>query len=315
MKLIKRLISSFFYSILGDQETIKLKEYVKGLYRYPKMMIGRNLSKKKMTQSDILVFATHPDDEVLGLSAIINRHRLQGDRVTVVYVTNGTGRDGESWRKDKKESEEIAIIRYYEGVHGLSVLKIPKENLICLGFPDGGTHRYLKEMSKDVAFLIKKLSPKNIYVHCIEGGHNDHDLVSLVVKSVCYQFNFQNVFEWAEYSSLYSLGTINMEFLPPLPFHKGKATKIEFTKEELKLKKEMLACHESQDVSNLYTQGEIIRKANLTNPSKELIAYSKVINEKWSYLVDRYVKYIAKKRLQLKPWKVKRLRKHVIKKT
>lgn len=292
MDLIKRLLSTLFHLTIGYQETIKLKENVKGIYRYPSNMIGRNVSSSGLDKTDILVFATHPDDEILGLSAIMARHRHRQEEVTVVYVTDGSGRGGSSWKRKKELSEKIAEERYEEGVRALSVLKIPQQNLISMGFPDGGTHRYLKELSGDVASLIKITEPNKIYVHCIEGGHNDHDLVSLVVKSICNQLNFQNVFEWAEYSPLYPLGTKNMNFLSPLPFHKEKEIKINLTKDELISKKKMLACHRSQDVTDYYNQGEIIRKANVKNYNEELNAYSQVMKEDWSYLVEKYIKYL-----------------------
>ncbi len=312
LKLLKRLITRFTQMVIGIQRTIKVKEYMKGLYRYPKKMIGRNISIKKMKQTDILVFAAHPDDEVLGVSAIISRHCFQGDKVTVVYVTDGSGRNGDSWKRKKEPSEQIAITRYNEGVRGLSVVGIPQQNVLCLGFPDGGTHRYLKEMSKDITSLMKKLAPEKVYVHCIEGGHNDHDLVSLVVKSVCNKLNFQNVFEWAEYSPSYPLGTEAMKFLPSLPFHNAKEIKIEFSKEELMFKKKMLASHKSQDVADIFTQGEILREANIKHLREELIAYSQVPKENWSYVVWRYLKYIDRKSFKTEILKTKRPRKEAV---
>ena len=44
--------------------------------------------------------------------------------------------------------------------------------------------------------LINQLKPGSIYVHCIEGGHNDHDISSFIVKVVCKEINFTNVYEW-----------------------------------------------------------------------------------------------------------------------
>jgi LmbE family N-acetylglucosaminyl deacetylase len=38
---------------------------------------------------NILVIATHPDDEVLGCGGAIARHVSRGDRVEVVIVTRG----------------------------------------------------------------------------------------------------------------------------------------------------------------------------------------------------------------------------------
>lgn len=43
---------------------------------------------------DILVIAAHPDDEVLGCGGTMARHAAAGDRVRVVFFTDGTGARG-----------------------------------------------------------------------------------------------------------------------------------------------------------------------------------------------------------------------------
>lgn len=307
-------MSKLFNLLFGVQKTIKLKEYVKGLYRYPKKMIGRNVSYLEIDKTDILVFAAHPDDELLGLSVMINRHRLKGEKVVIVYVTDGTGRDGDSWKRDKELSEQVAKIRYQEGINGLSVLQVPQQNLFCLGFPDGGTHRYLKEISKDVIQLINKLLPEKIYVHCIEGGHNDHDLVSLVVKSVCHKLNFVNIFEWAEYNSFYPLGSKKIEFLPSLDFHKKQTLrKIDLSEIELKKKQNMLACHVSQNIGHLFSHNEIIRRADLMHFKKELLAYSQVPKEDWFPLIEKFLKYMGRNHFHTSLLNTLNLRKQDIK--
>lgn len=283
--------------IFGYENSIKIQEYMKGLYRYPNKMIGRNVPTNLHDQkTNILVFAAHPDDEVLGLSATLQRYKKVGKRVTVVYVTNGSSRDQESWQRGKKSSESISMLRYKEGVQALSFIHILPKDILCLGFPDAGTQRYLKDIATDVQLLLEKLKPDKVYVHCIEGGHNDHDLVSLVVKSVCFNLNYQDVYEWAEYSQLYPLGTKEMGFLPSLSHHKEEKIKIKLSENELIYKKRMLACHKSQDVEDIFTQGEIFRKADRTNLREELIAYSQVIKEDWSYLVERFLNYMAIKK-------------------
>src|SRR5699024_972000 len=268
-----------------------------GLYRYPHQMIGRklptNLDDKK---SDILIFAAHPDDEVIGLSATLQRYKRSNQKVTVVYVTDGTGRDMESLAKGKELAEQVAARRYGEGIKALSLINIQSANIFCLGFPDAGIHRYLKEIATDVQLLLEKLQPNKVYVHCMEGGHNDHDLVSLVVKSVCHHLNYDNVYEWAEYNQVYPLGTTDMKFPAPLSHHQEKEMKINLSEEELNLKKQMLACHQSQNVVNVFTQGEIIRKAHLTNLKEELIAYSQVAQADWFYLVNNFLKYMDEER-------------------
>ncbi|WP_439822973.1 PIG-L deacetylase family protein [Oceanobacillus sojae] len=175
-------------------------------------MLGRNISEDLHRSTDILVIAAHPDDEILGLGATLHRHRKDGDKIMVTYVTNGTAGEGASWKTKVNDSKIIAEVRFNEGLKGLKLLDILERNILCLGYPDAGTHRYLKNIARDLNKLIKKTKPKRIYVHCIEGGHSDHDITSFVVKSVCKKLKFDNVFEWAEYNQIQPLGTRNINF-------------------------------------------------------------------------------------------------------
>jgi LmbE family N-acetylglucosaminyl deacetylase len=281
---VKNTVFKFVQGILGEERTIKFVEYVRGLYRYPNRMVGRILPEYPNNTSGVLVFAAHPDDDVLGLSATINRHQMNGDRVTVIYVTNGSGDLGESYRLRSSYSKERSALRYSEGTRSLSLLGMKKENVYCLGFPDGGTHRYLKHMATDIFSLIRKFNPKKIYVHSIEGGHTDHDMVSYVVKSVCKKIGFKHLFEWAEYNPTQFLGTEDIKFLSD---HGGEM-KVELSDKEQCLKKAMLAFHKSQNVEQYFKMGEAIRPADLSDIEKELYEYAKLSTEKLRSIIQTF---------------------------
>lgn len=288
---LKSLVFQGMKRTIGEERMIKLIEYTRGLYRYPKKMLGREFPDNIKQEADILVFAAHPDDEVLGLSSILYGHQKKRENAVVTYVTNGSGLIGESWRMPEEFSKDRAEERYREGLQGLSLLNIPEENVYCLGFPDAGTHRYLNEIAKDVLFLMEKYQPKKVYVHCMEGGHNDHDITSYVVKSVCKKLGFSNVYEWAEYNQLQPLGTEDIRF------RNCKSTETEETVMKLsdaqyKLKKQILACHKSQDVAKYYLMGEAIRKAALNDLGKELLAYSNFREASIRPLITQFSKFI-----------------------
>ncbi len=288
---LKSLVFQGMKRTIGEERMIKLIEYTRGLYRYPKKMLGREFQDNIKQEADILVFAAHPDDEVLGLSSILYSHQKKRENTVVTYVTNGSGLIGESWRMPEAFSKDKAEERYREGLQGLSLLNIPEENVYCLGFPDAGTHRYLNEIAKDVLFLMEKYQPKKVYVHCMEGGHNDHDITSYVVKSVCKKLDFSNVYEWAEYNQLQPLGTEDIRF------RNCKSTETEETLMKLsdaqyKLKKQMLACHKSQDVAKYYLMGEAIRKADLDDLEKELLAYSNFQEANIRPLITQFFRFI-----------------------
>lgn len=252
---------------------IKTTEYSRGLYRYPSKMLGREFKLKNIkNHTDILVFAAHPDDDVLGLSTTLYRHRLNDDNITVIFVTNGSKIKGESWREKVGEHKNRSELRYKEAVQALSLIEIPKENIFCLGYPDGGTQRYLKQMAIDVLMLIQELNPRRVYVHCIEGGHCDHDITSFVVKSICKKVGYFNVFEWTQYNRVQPIGTQNVKFLPPKSCDL-KEIRIDISEEERILKRKMLAFHESQDVEKYFCQGEAIRQANFSELEIDLNKY------------------------------------------
>lgn len=262
-------------SILGmDDRFIKKIEYIRGLYRYPNKMLGRNFKIDPINNTDVLVFAAHPDDDVLGLCSTLYRHSLKGDKIKVIFVTNGTAGAGESWHRKINQSKNKANLRYQEAVQALSQINISKENIYCLGFPDAGTQRYLKNMSKDVFMLVHKLKPRRVYVHCIEGGHIDHDMTSLVVQSICNKIGYTNVFEWTEYNSSQPIGTQNIKFLPAQS-NRLEEMKIDISEEERILKRKMLACHKSQDVEKYFMQGEAIRRANIAKFEIEYLKLNK----------------------------------------
>jgi LmbE family N-acetylglucosaminyl deacetylase len=58
----------------------------------------------------ILVFAAHPDDEVLGMGGTIAQHVLRGDAVRVVCVTDGSSTQypGDAARREQKNREARA---------------------------------------------------------------------------------------------------------------------------------------------------------------------------------------------------------------
>ncbi|MBW8348417.1 PIG-L family deacetylase [Bacillus sp. IITD106] len=293
-KLVKNILISIIEYSAKSEKRIKNVEYVRGLYRYPKKMLGRKLPIKNITdKTDVLVFAAHPDDDVLGLGTTLYRHSLKNDNTRVVFVTNGSGRDGESWNIRSRESKRKTVTRYQEAVNALSLINIPDENIYCLGYPDGGTQRYLKNMVEDIFMLIQELNPRRIYVHCIEGGHNDHDLSSFVVKSVCSSIGYSNIFEWTEYNPVQPLGAHKVKFLPT-KFNKSKTVTIQITDKERELKRQMLACHESQDVEQFYLQGEAIRKAKTTQVEKEIFEYCQIPKTKLQPIIKEISEVLAK---------------------
>lgn len=91
----------------------------------------------------LLIFAPHPDDEVLGCGGLIAQAKQRGLAVRVVFFTNGDGsgstRLGEIVRRQKRPTyAEIAALRQNEATSALKKLGVTPDEIVFLGYPDGG---------------------------------------------------------------------------------------------------------------------------------------------------------------------------------
>lgn len=98
---------------------------------------------------DVLVIAPHPDDEVIGCAGIILRTLEAKQRVTVVILTNGDGHVALTAAVAKKEREQLTAedfikagaLRQGHSIAAMERLGVPREDLIFLGYPDGGLEK------------------------------------------------------------------------------------------------------------------------------------------------------------------------------
>ena len=63
-----------------------------------------------MKNKNILVFAAHPDDEVLGCSGTVAKLISQGNKVKAVFFTNGVSSRGTGISKKNVLERQIAAI-------------------------------------------------------------------------------------------------------------------------------------------------------------------------------------------------------------
>lgn len=240
--------------------------------------VGRVLfAEENSSQPCVLVFAAHPDDDVLGVGITIYRHVLEGESARVVFTSNGGGH-----HRSRLSISVTAQTRYREACAALSKIGIPQGNVSCLGFPDGRLYRYMTDIGIDVKNIIEQTRPSRIYVHSIEGGHRDHDITGFVVQSVCRQIGYTEVYEWAEYNSLHTCRDVTVDF-PPSPFEHDEPQRITMTPEEKVLKQEMLLAHISQVSDMRFGEfegaSEVVRHCTLDNLELKLKYF-------WAYSIN-----------------------------
>src|SRR5215472_18449917 len=93
----------------------------------------------------IVVFAPHPDDEVIGCAGIIMQALARGARVKVVAITSGDGFPAAAAGVAHKPVDQVgpgdflalSRFRQMQSRTALGILGGKADDLILLGYPDG----------------------------------------------------------------------------------------------------------------------------------------------------------------------------------
>lgn len=97
--------------------------------------------------SRLLVIAPHCDDETIGTGILIHRAVQAGLEVKVVLVTNGDGfrtavdRDFKTIHPNSRDFRLFGYQRQSETIRALKKLGLGRDEVIFLGYPDGGIDR------------------------------------------------------------------------------------------------------------------------------------------------------------------------------
>jgi N-acetylglucosamine malate deacetylase 1 len=124
----------------------------------------------------ILVVAAHPDDEVLGCGGTINRHVDSGDKVNVLFMS-----DGVTSRNIKGIEQES---RKQSAIEACSILGTQEP--IFLDYPDNKMDSLaLLDVVQSVEKIINKNKPDVIYTHHSGDLNIDHRITHQAVMTAC----------------------------------------------------------------------------------------------------------------------------------
>ncbi|HWG90827.1 MAG TPA: PIG-L family deacetylase [Candidatus Thermoplasmatota archaeon] len=114
----------------------------------------------------LMVFAAHPDDEVLGAAGVIRDAVLRGEEITLVFLTVGDvypdalhalrAREGAAADRDGDgdvDYRDLGFTRHAEAVAAASLLGVPEARVVFLAFPDG--HLWRHWLEKDAVWRTK----------------------------------------------------------------------------------------------------------------------------------------------------------------
>lgn len=125
---------------------------------------------------NIIVFAPHPDDDIIGCGGSIAKHVEQGNPVSIVYMTSG---DAGSLQYTKKE---LAAIREKEASAAANLLGV--EDITFLKNLDGYIE-YNKNNLIQVINIIREKQPDAVYVPHEHDSVQDHLVTHKLVLEAC----------------------------------------------------------------------------------------------------------------------------------
>lgn len=138
---------------------------------------------------NILVIASHPDDEVLGCGATMARHAARGDVVHTMILAEGvTSRDGQS---DAAQQRKLVAL-HQAAQRANDCLGVKKVEL--LGFPDNrmdGVDRL--DIIQAIEAKIAKFRPRVVYTHHPGDLNIDHQITHEAVAAACRPLPGQTV--------------------------------------------------------------------------------------------------------------------------
>ncbi|MHA1130874.1 MAG: PIG-L deacetylase family protein [Candidatus Helarchaeota archaeon] len=156
--------------------------------------IGKKLTH--IVPDSILVFAPHPDDELLSCGGLILKYSELGTKVVVIGVTKGVG----GYSKEAYQAN-IQEIRTREFEKSIELLGADRKLSFDLGYEEiTATRSFIKEFTK----LIRDLQPQLIFSPHPEDTHWIHRNTALCVTEAVYHSVSGRAFggykkEWVPY--------------------------------------------------------------------------------------------------------------------
>lgn len=125
-----------------------------------------------------VVFAPHPDDEVLGCGGTIRRLRALGTAVEIVFLT-----DGRHSHRGGLDREALARTRENEARAAAALLHVEAERLHFLGFEDLQLEAAAEPARRRVAAWLATRAPAQVFLPFAHDGHPDHRAAHQIVRA------------------------------------------------------------------------------------------------------------------------------------
>lgn len=159
----------------------QIKDYIKTFLR-PKNLIFSPKLIDRPEGDNIIVLSPHFDDDVVGCGGTLYKHIIGGDKITIVYFTDG--REGDPSVEDKELVEKT---RKQEARMATKILSI--ENLIFLDEPETKLKSH-KNLNFKLSDIFNRIKPNLVYLPWFLDNHIDHFELNRIFLDLCHNIQF-----------------------------------------------------------------------------------------------------------------------------
>jgi LmbE family N-acetylglucosaminyl deacetylase len=132
-----------------------------------------------------LVLSPHCDDETIGCGLLVAEKARRGIPAAVAVATDGRG--GWFSPSPRPAPDDIVEIRRREWHRALDVLAVPRGDRFELGFPDGELGSHENELTRQIADLLRRVRPAQVFVTRPGDPNADHRVLARAARHAVAQ--------------------------------------------------------------------------------------------------------------------------------
>ncbi len=152
---------------------------------------------------NVLVVATHPDDEALGCGGTLLKHKASGDVINWLIITKMDAEQGWSAERIKEREGEI------EKVSSL----FDFDKVVQLGYPTTAIDQIdQNDLVATIGNALEEIKPDVLYIPYLYDVHTDHQCVSKALHSCTKSFRYPYIKKVLAYEVV-----SETEFAVPVP--------------------------------------------------------------------------------------------------
>jgi LmbE family N-acetylglucosaminyl deacetylase len=139
----------------------------------------RQLDLGEVAARRVVVLAAHPDDEVLGVGGLISTIALRGNKIVLVWATDG---EASHPRSTAMSPAALGRVRRLESARAVARLGVQPAATHHLAMPDGRLELCREALTNALADIV---CPGDLVLAPWSGdGHPDHDVVGTVAAEL-----------------------------------------------------------------------------------------------------------------------------------